>query len=344
MLLDVNTPFHDLTATPSSATFRSAEKRPPPQPMTIDGILKSYDVEFTDIPEDLKSKLVFSLNNCSNTNLDEKTIEIRKLLNENQNLIPWFSKHIVYQRAPIELNFHTMYINLLEKLAKPEIIKEITRETYSLLRKLLETDRVIPGVERNPIQLNDKNVLKNLGSWLGMLTLARNKPIILKEFDIKGIIVEAYENRKLDYILPLVCKILTHGSQPGSVFKPKNAWMNAVLSILVEISGLEIKMALKCEIQVLLNNLGILSESEITPSTIIHTRNSNRAALQNLVETPEDNGEIATNLYNIEGQLAIHELPQYVSIDNKLLEGLNLPNLKNVIAQALDKAIKYFLS
>lgn len=344
MTQEIYTPFQDqFTGTPSSATLRSPDKIPrtPTQPLTIDAILKSYDVEFTDVSEDLKSKLVFSLNNCSNTNLDEKTIEIRKYLNENPQLIPWLSKHIVYQRAPIELNFHTMYITLLEKLSKPELFKEVTRETYALLRKLLDTDRVAPGVERNTIQLNDKNVLKNLGSWLGLLTLARNKPIILKEFDIKGIIVEGYENKKLDYILPLVCKILTHGSQPGSVFKPKNAWMNAVLSILVEISGLpEIKMALKCEIQVLLNNLGIINESEIIPSKIIHTRNANRAN-QTLVESTEDQVGIGgVNIYNIEGQLAIHELPQYVSIDNRLLEGINLPNLKAVVAQALDNAIK----
>jgi len=335
---EIYTPFQDqFSGTPSSATLRSPDRKP----LTIDGILKSYDVEFTDVSEDLKSKLVFSLNNCSNTNLDEKTIEIRKLLNENPQLVPWIAKHIVFQRAPIELNFHTMYISLLEKLSKPELFKEVTRETYSLLRRLLDTDRVAPGVERNVIQLNDKNVLKNLGSWLGLLTLARNKPIILKEFDIKGIIVEGYENKKLDYILPLVCKILTHGSQPGSVFKPKNAWMNAVLSILVEISGLpEIKMALKCEIQVLLNNLGILNESEIIPSKIIHTRNANRAN-QTLVENTEDQAGIGgVNIYNIEGQLAIHELPQYVTIDNRLLEGINLPNLKAIIAQALDNAIK----
>ena len=135
-------------------------------------------------------------------------------------------------------------------------MKIVIKDTYILLNRLLDVDRGPNSSEKSFIQGSDKNIIKNLGSWLGQLTLARNKPIIMKEFDIKALVVDGFENQKLDYILPLVCKILAHGSQPGSVFKPKNAWMNANLSVLAEISGMtEIKMALKCEIQVLLNNL-----------------------------------------------------------------------------------------
>ena len=297
-------------------------------PQTVDSILRSFEKEFNDINQELKNKFVFILNNCSNVNLDEKVIEIKKLLTD-PNIIKWFSKYIVYQRAPLEPNFHVTYINLAEKLGKPEIFKIMTKETYDLLNKILEADKAAES-DKSIIQGTDKNLVKYLGSWLGQLTLARNKPIIMKEFDVKTIVIEAYENQKLDYVLPLVCKILTHGSHAGSVFKPKNAWMNAILSLLTEIAGLsEIKMALKCEIQVLLNNLNI-SEAEIIPSKIIQTRN----LMRRRQEAREANEAIRN------GDLTIHELPHYVTIDRRILETVNIPNLKALVAQALDKAIK----
>jgi len=64
--------------------------------------------------------------------------------------------------------------------------------------------------------------------------------------------LEGYEKKKLDIIVPLVCKILVSGNQ-SDIFRPQNAWVKAILSILLEVSEMtEIKMALKCEIEVLL--------------------------------------------------------------------------------------------
>lgn len=327
-----DTPSESSTATrPNERATRSS------QPVNMDTFLRALDKEFVDLSPDLKSKVIFSLNNCSNTNIDEKSIEIRKQLND-ETVLKWFSKYIVYQRAPVESNFHTMYISLIEKTGKQEIFKIMTKETYHVLNRLLESDKGSSGSERS-FQGSDKNILKNLGSWLGQLTIARNKPIIMKEFDIKAIVFDAYENQKLDYVLPLICKILVHGNQPGSVFKPKNAWMSSILSILTEISLMpEIKMALKCEIQVLLNNLGI-NEGEIMPSKAIQARMIQKRNLK-ASDSSELNGKLGKNVLGPEGQLTINELPQYVNIDSRLLEGINLPNLKTIVAQALDKAIK----
>lgn len=56
----------------------------------------------------------------------------------------------------------------------------------------------------------EKNTFKNLGQWLGQLTLARNKPIIMSYLNLKNLLQEAYETgqNKLEKVLPLVCKIL----------------------------------------------------------------------------------------------------------------------------------------
>ncbi len=268
-------------------------------------------------------------------NIEEKASEIRKILND-PNLIKWFSKYIVFQRAPVEINFHSMYISLIEKLSKPEIFKQMVTETFGLLHKIL--DILQNAMSEKSLSQIDKNILKHLGSWLGQLTLARNKAIIMKDLDLKGLIIDAYEQQKLDYILPLTCKILTHGNHPDSVFKPKNAWMNGILSLLTEISGMpKTKMTLKCEIQVLLNNLGI-GESEIVPTKTLQIREQQRKK-QKALEAKEKMNRAEEGLN--ENTIAIHELPHYVNLDTKILEAL--PNIKSIVAQGLELAIREIL-
>ena len=299
------------------------------QPVTLDILLKGFNKEYDEVSQELKTRIIFSLNNCSNTNIDEKSVEIRNMLVDDKS-IRWFAKYIVYQRAPLESNFHSMYINLVTRIGRKEIFTFMIKDTYTILNKVLESDKVFGTPEKSYIQGNDKNSLKNMGSWLGQLTIARNKPIVMKDFDVKTLILEAYDNQKLDYMLPLVCKILAHGNQLGSVFKPKNAWMNAILSILAEIAQMsEIKMALKCEIQVLLNNFG-LNEADVPSSKLIQRRKyQTKANASRDVQDP--NGARISDL-------TLNELPQYVNIDQKITN--LLPNLKTIVAQALDRAIK----
>ncbi len=311
----------------------------PSQYISYDGLLKSFDKEASsDIVEEWKNKVKFSLNNCSNSNIEEKSNEIRSYLTE-EKLIQWFAKYIVYQRAPLEANFHSMYINLVSKIGKKEIFTIMIKETCSLLNKIIEYNQAFSTPERLYLQGNDKNSFKNLGSWLGLLTIGRNKPIVIKDFDVKTIIVEGYESQKLDYILPLVCKILAHGSHPNSVFKPKNAWMNAILSLLSEVGQLpeiRIKITLKCEIQLLLNHFG-LKEEDIIPSKILSGKKSQRKKeAPKVSENQELNGQ--NKILANESHLTINELPEYVTINPSTLN--LIPNLKSIVAGALDRAIK----
>ena len=42
-----------------------------------------------------------------------------------------------------------------------------------------------------------RSLLKNLGSWLGMLTLQRNKPILQRHLDVRSLLVQAYDAGRL---------------------------------------------------------------------------------------------------------------------------------------------------
>jgi len=289
--------------------------------MALENLIKGFDKEYKDLPEETRNKITFALNNCTANNIEEKANEIRPYLSD-ERFLSWFAKYLVYQRAPLESNFHTMYLNLIAKIGKREIFPLMMKETYKLLYKILESENVEDFNKAN---------LKNIGSWLGQLTLARNKPIVIKDFNLKNILIDAYDNHKLDYIVPLVCKILAPGGLPDSVFKPRNAWMNAILSILAEIAEMtDIKVALKCEVEVLFRNLGITRAGDIVPSRILQMRSLQRRGA---------NG----HLKSAEGQLTINELPSYVTVDMKYFKGFSENEVKNLVAQALDRAIKDIL-
>jgi CCR4-NOT transcription complex subunit 1 len=116
---------------------------------------------------------------------------------------PWIAQYLVMKRASIEFNFHALYSNFLDVLKVPELNKMVVRETFRNIKVLLQSDKGIAN-------FSDRSLLKNLGHWLGMLTLARNKPILQNDMDLKALLGEAYHNgqQELLYVVPFVAKVL----------------------------------------------------------------------------------------------------------------------------------------
>jgi CCR4-NOT transcription complex subunit 1 len=69
-------------------------------------------------------------------------------------------------------------------------------------RALLESDRAIT-------QTNERTLIKQLGSWLGLLTFAKNKPVLAKDMDLKQLIADAYTRGRMIAVLPFVEKVLS---------------------------------------------------------------------------------------------------------------------------------------
>ena len=72
--------------------------------------------------------------------------------------------------------------------------------TYKYVRVLLSS----PSLASN---YSERMLLKSLGSWLGRLTLAKGQPIRHKDLDLKGIVLDAYEEGKMIAILPFINKV-----------------------------------------------------------------------------------------------------------------------------------------
>ncbi|CAH1107243.1 unnamed protein product [Psylliodes chrysocephalus] len=237
----VTTPSNTMSSRPSIANATN-----------IDTLLVATEKEEKAIapPEPLQDKTAFIFNNLSQLNLKQKCDELKELVTDEY--YPWLAQYLVMKRASIEFNFHCLYSNFLDTLGINEILRLVTRETFRNIRVLLRSDKAIAN-------FSDRSLLKNLGHWLGMLTLARNKPILQIDLDLKSLLTEAYHKgqQELLYVVPFVAKVLESCAK-SKVFKPPNPWTIALMNVLAELhSEGDLKLTLKFEIEVLCKHLEI---------------------------------------------------------------------------------------
>uniref|UniRef100_A0A240PK76 Uncharacterized protein n=1 Tax=Anopheles epiroticus TaxID=199890 RepID=A0A240PK76_9DIPT len=218
-------------------------------------------------PDAIQDKTAFIFNNLSQINLQQKCEEIKEIL--QKDYYTWLAQYLVLKRASIEVNFHVLYSNFLDALKIPEINKLVTKETFRNIRVLLRSDKGIAN-------FSDRSLLKNLGHWLGMMTLGRNKPILHLDIDVKSLLVEAYNKgqQELLYVVPFVAKVLESCAK-SKVFKPPNPWTMSIMNLLAELhQEPDLKLNLKFEIEVLCKNLNI-DVSDLKPA--IYLKDPERA-------------------------------------------------------------------
>lgn len=206
------------------------------------------DAAFEDPTEEVQDKVLFIVNNVSQSNLDSKLKELREWLEESHH--QWFADYLVVKRAKMEPNYHGLYLDLLEKFGHKGLTTEVLRETYINVIKLLNAETTLSNS-------TERAHLKNLGSWLGGLTLAKDKPIKFKNISFKDLILEGWETDRLIVVLPFTCKVLEQVNK-STAFKPPNPWLMAILKLLKELyENVSLKLNLKFEIEVLCKNLGL---------------------------------------------------------------------------------------
>ncbi|XP_043271972.1 CCR4-NOT transcription complex subunit 1-like [Venturia canescens] len=201
-------------------------------------------------PEALQDKIVSIFNNLIQSNLREKCDDIRKIV--SKEFWPWMARYLVVNRASSERNFHALYSNFLDCLRQPYFNKIVTRETLHNIKVLLRRKKSLKN-------FSDRSLLRNLGHWLGMLTLRRNKPILYIDIDLKSLILEAYhkEQQELLYVGPFVARILESCAK-SRVFRPPNPWTMAIMRVLAELhQEPDLKLYLKFEIEALCKQLNI---------------------------------------------------------------------------------------
>ncbi|KAK1360773.1 hypothetical protein POM88_045247 [Heracleum sosnowskyi] len=92
---------------------------------------------------------------------------------------PWFARYLVMKRASIEPNFHDLYLKFLDKVNSKPLNKEIVQGSAK-------------GSELIKSSSEERSLLKNLGSWLGKITIGRNQVLRAREIDPKTLIIEVF--------------------------------------------------------------------------------------------------------------------------------------------------------
>ncbi|CAG8680674.1 868_t:CDS:2, partial [Cetraspora pellucida] len=161
---------------PVSETSNKVFDKPAFTALNLDTLLAA-DKDDYEIPgEAIQDKILFIINNVAQSNLDSKVAEMKELLKESH--YRWFANYLVVKRASIEPNYHQLYLQFLDALEIPLLVKHVLHETFANIKILLNSEKTV----QSP---SERSLLKNLGSWLGGMTLARNKPIKHKNIAFK---------------------------------------------------------------------------------------------------------------------------------------------------------------
>ncbi|KAI2793162.1 hypothetical protein POX_b03212 [Penicillium oxalicum] len=219
---------------------------------------------YRDPDEDIQDRILFVLNNVSEQNLDEKLRDLRDVLRDHHH--QWFAAYLVEERAKLQPNFQQLYLDLLDRIDDRILWAEVLRETYVSLSRLLNSESTLTSS-------TDRGHLKNLGAWLGSLTIAKDKPIKHKNVYFKGLLLEGYDTQRLMVTIPFTCKVLVQATK-SRVFRPPNPWLMDILGLLLELYHFaELKLNLKFEIEVLCKDLD-LDHKTIAPAVIIRDRSA----------------------------------------------------------------------
>ena len=201
-----------------------------------------------ETPDDIiHDKILFIMNNLSTENMNVKIIEMREIFGPPH--YRWFSGYIV-KRASQEPNYHSLYSDFLDALSSNILERHIIHETFSNVHVLLNSEKTVASSQ-------ERTLLKNLGTWLGLVTLSKNKPIKNRNLAMKELLLEGYDSSRLIVVIPFVCKVLEQGFD-SIVFSPPNPWLMSIMKLLAELYHYaNLKLNLKFEIEVLCKKLNL---------------------------------------------------------------------------------------
>jgi len=214
---------------------------------------KCDEIQHESPPDAILDRVQFLINNVTMSNVDQKAQDLRDML--DSQYFGWLGHYLVVKRISTQPNFHSVYLAFLEQLGDygKGLIEAILSSVYFNVGKLLRSPKITTST-------SERSLLKNLGSWLGQITLARNRPILQITLDCKELLFQGYETGMLIAVTPFVAKIL-EGAKNSIVFRPPNPWLMGLLSVFRALYGVDdLKMNIKFEVEVLCKNLGVKLE------------------------------------------------------------------------------------
>lgn len=216
-----------------------------------DGVDEERDFEAP--PESMLDRVQFLVNNLAPSNVEQKAQELRDML--DPKYFGWLGHFLVVKRISTQANFHSLYLSFLDNLGEygRGLVEAILSSVYHNIGKLLRSPKITTSS-------SERSYLKNLGIWLGQITLARNRPVLQIMLDCKELLLQGYETGKLIAVAPFLAKTL-EGAKSSIIFRPPNPWLMGILGVFRAVYNVKgLKMNIKFEVEVLCKNLGIKLE------------------------------------------------------------------------------------
>jgi CCR4-NOT transcription complex subunit 1 len=198
-----------------------------------------------------RDQILFIINNIAKSNVEAKTKELKGILDVAH--YNWFANYLIVKRISTQPNLHGTYIAVIDLMESSLLVKAIMLSGYHNVTKLLQSSKITNSS-------SERSLLRNLGIWLGQLTLSRNKPLLQRRCDLKELLLWGYEDGRLIAVCSFVAKIL-EGCKDSKIFRPPNPWLMSILGVMRELYEVEdLKMNIKFEVQVLCKNIGVKIE------------------------------------------------------------------------------------
>ena len=230
--------------------------------------------DITEPPEEIQDRIGFIYNNLSNNNLKQKSAEMRQALESNPDYFLWLANYIVVKRVLKEENFLQTYADVVEELTaklsesgklKSPFNEMVKDELISAIKQLLQKDKQSTDME-------SRKMLKHFGAFLGLITIARDKPVLADDIDFRFLLLEAYQKGhvELQFVVPFVVKVI-EATKKSRLFQLKlpvadpqddhlhqkkrasgNAWTLGVMNTLMELYKThDATLNLKFEVEIL---------------------------------------------------------------------------------------------
>jgi CCR4-NOT transcription complex subunit 1 len=328
--------------------------------------------DFEAPPGNLLDRMQFLINNLAPSNVDSKSQELKELL--EPKYFPWLAHFLVVKRISTQANYHGLYLTFLDNLGEygKGLLSAILESTYRNIGKLLRSQKITTSS-------SERSYLKNLGIWLGQITLARNKPILQIMLDCKELLLQGYETGKLIAVAPFLAKTL-EGGKNSIIFRPPNPWLMGLLGVFRSVYNVDgLKMNIKFEVEVLCKNLGIrldeipLKDRELAkrvapvkdknPDFNIKPGAKTTSQVSNVLGTPDAKSALGSSSHgdaqtpsgtgSEDEATVIPNLAAYVTINQSLnqllqqsttqgnaLTSLTIAALRKAVPLAVDRAIR----
>ncbi|KAK8865726.1 hypothetical protein IAR55_000872 [Kwoniella newhampshirensis] len=222
-------------------------------------LIEEGDDEFREPEPKKKDAIMFIINQVAPSNFESKSQELTKSFETQHSR--WFAHYFIDVRVSLEQNRHEIYQQVLDSLNSSVLERHVLWETYRKARDLLNSEATMNSA-------SERTTLKTVAMWLGRITLARNKPIRMRELSVKDLLIQGFDTKRLIVAIPFVCNLLV-SCKDSLVFHPPNPWIVAILRLLAEFYHFaELRLNLKFEIEVLFGKLGVALES-FEPSKLL---------------------------------------------------------------------------